>query len=377
MKPLSVLPHLWGNRRRTIPVFAAVGLSVLLISMMQAIVSIPLNTAWRELVEPYRNTATFAAKTAPLDPDFVESLSGAGGVAAIYPCAGFYTNIDSVAGGMMGTQVLALGEGMVQVLSEMGLSLAEGRLPRPGSSEIVLHETVARNKGLRIGDDVGSDVQPGEVLEGKYTVCGILRGKAILSATSLVYEMERRSITYEYSLGALAVAQKGALLQMNEALGALDGSGLILRTLQSSEGQYRRDTASISVLVTAIGLMTMAIVSICAGFLSYIHFLQRRGEFAILNAIGYTEPQIIRRAFAEISLVNLGGLGAGLLLSALAGLLLNTFFFWPKGLAMAVFEAEPLLASLCVPLFTTLFSVIPVWRMVRELDAVKVLEGQP
>ncbi len=377
MRPLSVFRSIWGNRRRTMPVMAAVALSVFLISTMQSVVGVPQHAVWRELVEPYRYVSAFAAKTEPLRADFVKALSQVTGVAAAVPCAGFYTNIDSVAGGSIGTQVLAIDAGgLPQVLPAMGLTLAHGSLPKSGTDEIALHETVARNKGLWIGDAMGSDVQQGEMLEGRHTVCGILHGEAILSVTSLEYELVRRNIAYEYSLGALILAQQGQSAAMNDALERLDRGGLVLRTLQTAINQYQRDTSSISLLTTAIGILTILIVSVCTGFLSYIHFLQRRGEQGILCAIGYTEMQIVSRAFAEISLVNLAGLGAGLLAATLSGLLMNTMFFLPKGLSLQVLAAESLLGSFCVPLFTTLFSVIPVWRMLRGLDAASVLEGR-
>lgn len=377
MKPLSVLKYYTGNRRRFIPVFTALGLSVFLIYMVQVLISAPMKTTYRELVVPYQHFSSFAAKTKTIDSAAVNEIASLQGVKNVYPCMFAYTNIDSIIGGTVGTQVVALsGRDMQAATGAMGLTLACGRLPRPGSNDIALHTLVARNKGLRIGDSIGSDLQKNEVLEGKFIVCGMLDGESILSVNSLEYELARRKVGYEYSLGALVVPQDGKLQAINNSLAKMNGSGTVKRTLHTVSLQFAQDTSSITALLTAISMMTIAIVSVCAGFLSYIYFLQRRSEFGILSAIGFTLRQVIIRAFAEIMAVNLAGLAAGVLLSAIAVLALNAMLFAPKGLMLPVLDTEALLKSCCAPLFTTLFSIIPVWRMLKGLDAAGILEGQ-
>jgi ABC-type lipoprotein release transport system permease subunit len=376
MRPLAVGKHLLDNSRRTFPVFAAVSLSVFLIYTMQAIIGVPLKTTYREFVEPYRHASGYVAKTSPISSEFVDRLAYIDGV-SVFPCTYSYTNIDSVISGMLGTQVIAFrGDDLSAALRAFDLSLREGHLPRTNTNEIVLHELVAQNRGLRIGNAIGSDVQVGEVLEGQYTVCGILQGESILSMTSLEYELGRRNIPYEYSLGLIVIPRAGQLQAMNQALAEIDNGGLVKHTLQTVTRQYEQDISSISALTSAIEIMTIIIVSLCAGFLSFIHFQQRRSEFGILSAIGYTQSQIINWAFAEISLVNLAGFLAGLLLSAVAVLALSVSLFVPKGLSLMAIDPLNLLRCGCVPLFTTLFSIIPIWRMLRSLDAASVLEGQ-
>ena len=50
---------------------------------------------------------------------------------------------------------------------------------------------------------------------------------------------------------------------------------------------------------------------------------------------------------------------------------------WMHGiLSLVLFDPENLLRCGCVPLFAALFSTVPIWRMLRGLDAASVLEGQ-
>jgi ABC-type lipoprotein release transport system permease subunit len=288
-----------------------------------------------------------------------------------------YTNISPVIGGTTGTQVISFTEkDMASAIQSFGLSLSEGRLPNPGKNEIALHELAARNKSLRVGSMIGSNAQEGEVLEGSYTVCGILSGEAILSVTSLEYELTRRNIDNAYSLGVLVIPKAGQLEKMNADLDTLNGSGLVKRTFATAARHFEEDTRSVLALVTMIGLMTIVILGIYAGFLNYIHFYVRRSEFATLFALGFTRGQVIRQAFMQIAAINLAGFAAGWLLSLLAAAALNLLLFAAKGLALPAMDGEAILKSCCAPLFATLSGVVPVWRILLALDVTDVLEGQ-
>lgn len=377
MKTTPVYTYLLGSRRRIIPLLTAVGLSVFLIYMVQVLINTSIKTIWRELAEPYRFASGFAAKSEPIGEELVNKLEQSGAVNSVFPCMYSYTNISLFIGGTTGTQVISFMEpDMASALQSFDLSLSEGRLPDPGKNEIVLHELAARNKGLRVGNKIGSNVQEGEVLEGSHTVCGILSGEAILSVTSLEYELKRRSIDNVYSLGMLAVPKAGQLEKMNADLDALDGSGLVKRTIATVTRQFEEDTRSVLALVSMIGLMTVVILSICAGFLNYIHFYVRRSEFATLFALGLTQGQVIRQAFVQITAVNLAGFAAGWLLSLLAATAFNFLLLTAKGLALPAFDGEAMLKSFCAPLFATLSGVVPVWRILLALDVTDVLEGQ-
>ncbi len=377
MKRIPVCTYLLGSSRRVIPLLTAVGLSVFLIYMVQVLINVPIRIIGRELVEPYRYASGFAAKSEPIGGELVNMLEQSGAVKQIYPCMYSYTNISPVIGGTIGTQVISFTEpDMVSAIQSFGLSLSEGRLPDPGKNEIALHELAVSNKGLRVGNKIGSNVREGEVLEGSYTVCGILSGEAILSVTSLEYELTRRSIVNVYSLGVLAVPKAGRLEKMNADLDALNGSGLVKRTFAIVTRQFEEDTRSVLSLVSMIGFMTIVILSICAGFFNYIHFYVRRSEFATLIALGLPPGHVIRQAFMQITAVNLTGFAAGWLSSLLAATVLNFLLFTAKGLALPALDGEAILKSCCVPLFATLSGVVPVWRILLALDVTDVLEGQ-
>lgn len=377
MKRPSVFLYLLGNRHRIIPLLVAMVLGVFLIHTLQVLLGGPIEMIRRAYMAPYRHASVFAAKSAPLGSDLVNSIRGSSALSEVYPCLSLYTNIDLVLGGRTGTLVLALpASDLPPVLKAFGVSPLKGRLPGPNENAIALHEVVARNKGLDVGDPLGSDFQAGEMLEGGYTVCGILRGQAILSFTSLEYELGRRNVDDVYSLGALAVPKQGQIDQLNGDLCAISGDGVLLRTLDTITYQFSEDTSGVLELVSMLELATLAILCVCAGFLSYIQFYMRRGEFATLFAIGYTHAGMLRQAFLQIAVVNLAGFALGWLLSALTVILLGNLLFAPVGLAIPISSGEALVRAVCAPLFATVACVVPSGRVIVALDPIDVLEGR-
>ncbi|OIO91569.1 MAG: hypothetical protein AUK03_10925, partial [Anaerolineae bacterium CG2_30_64_16] len=71
--------------------------------------------------------------------------------------------------------VYGVSEADLQYLMDLyGLKLAEGRLPRPHTNEIILSQPMATNRGLRVGGQVGRPVNFRDSMPTEMTVVGIL-----------------------------------------------------------------------------------------------------------------------------------------------------------------------------------------------------------
>jgi ABC-type antimicrobial peptide transport system permease subunit len=206
-------------------------------------------------------------------------------------------------------------------------------------------------------------------------VVGILEGKSLVSFSSLEYWMQRYKARDPYSYGIIILPKKGASAKLSSQLQYLPYQGLDIRTLDSIKRENTESSSGAKLLLNLINLTVIAIVTICTGFLCYIYFYQRRTEFGILNAIGYTRRQIISKAFIEVGGMSTVGLAAGLLVSLLVCILINRWVLIPKGQLLRLWNPECLLSTLCIPLFVTVFSTFPVWRMLNRLDPVAIIEG--
>ncbi len=376
MKPLAVFRYYLLNKRKSIAIFCAISLSVFLLYFVQMLIDSALSINYRTFVLPQKYFTSIAARSKVIDARLMGQLKSMEQVEKLIPWISRYTNFDSSIGGRIGTKVITGNQADILLLmKKMGLKLKAGRLPEPGTSEIALHELVAVNKKLKVGDRIGNNLVQDEVIEGEKVISGLIQGESIISFDSLEYWMEKHKNGYkDYSLGIILLPKEGAMSQLERSLNQLDTTGLEVRTYTSVALQDAKETESIHMLLTMINMMVIAIVSICTGFISYIYFAQRQGEFGILAAMGYTRQEIIRKAFFEIFWIDLVSFGVGILLSWAAGLVLNLAVFMPKGQPLVLWEPDYVVKAVCVPVFAILFSVIPVWRMLKRLDPVSTIE---
>jgi putative ABC transport system permease protein len=260
-------------------------------------------------------------------------------------------------------------------MSKFKLTLKAGRLPEAGTREIAIHYLLARNKNLKIGDKIGSNLDKEEIIQGERTIVGLIEGKSIVSFDSLETWLKDNQVDFEYMLGMVILPKDGYAQQLNRQLESLNLPGLEVRTFNTVNSQYTRDSESIKIILTFISILVIVIVSFCTGFLCFIYFSQRRSEFGLLNAIGYSKQQVINRAFGEISGLNIFGFVAGISLSLLVGVLIDFISYAPRGQILEVWDLNNIMKAACIPIFVTLFSIVPIWRMLKKLDPITIIEG--
>lgn len=131
---------------------------------------------------------------------------------------------------------------------------------------------------------------------------------------------------------------------------------------------------NIHLLITAVCMTVIVIVSLCVGFLCYIYFMQRQHEYGLLWAIGYTRQQVINRAFAEIGLMNGFGFTVGITISLIVGWIMKTAFYQTFGEVLTLLNPDSLFISACLPICSTFFSLVPIWRLLKKTDPVHIME---
>jgi ABC-type antimicrobial peptide transport system permease subunit len=122
--------------------------------------------------------------------------------------------------------------------------------------------------------------------------------------------------------------------------------------------------------------MVTGIVTLCVAFLYYLYFYQRRPEFGMLEALGHTRTMIISRAFREVLVINSLGLLPGLAATYCGGWLLNRMVFVKHGLPLVLWDSSYLWWLIPIPISITLCSIIPVWRIIKKVDPILMIEGE-
>lgn len=378
MRPLSTYKHYISNKKKFLFLFVPVLLSIILIYTLQMLITSEFRVVSRTYIEPQKHYFSIAAKTKVIDNDTIKSiLTREMDYERVLPWVAHYTFIDSFIEKNIGSKVITVKyDDMVWLITKMNLKIIDGRLPVAGTNEIILHKTVADCKNLKIGDKIGSNVQKNESIEGEKVIVGLLEGESIVSFDSLEYWMDINHVEYDdYSTGIILVPIKSEMNNINTLFNTIDSQGLDIRTYDKVYLQNSTDKIRINIIVTVFDLMVLITITICLGFISYINIIQRRSEFGILSAMGYSSQELIKRLFYEIIWVNLLALVSGILISITLGVISNIFIFMPKGLSLLLIKPLYMIQATCIPLFVCIFELVPAWNSIKKLDTVAVIEG--
>ncbi len=375
MKPLSILKYYQNNRKRFLSVLISVTLSVILLYIVQMVIYSSFRLGHHLYTEPRKYFSTISPKGEVLNRSIITTIEHTEGVGRVIPCVFDSTSVRAGIGSNYAAMIYSIEpEEITKMMELLDLKLESGRLPEAGN-EIVLHKQVAANKGLKIGDIIGRMVSKEETLPGVYHIVGILEGKHILSFAPIKQYINTYHLPYEYIYGGIIFPESGALDEMNQALESMVPSNYQINTINTEKAWLKNSEAKVELFITLVCTFIIIIVSSCIGFLCYIYFTQRRSEFGLLWAIGYSRQKVINRAFAEINGINLLGFALGILLSILTGIILNITYFKPIGDSLEIINLRYILGAACSPLFVTLFSLIPVWRMLKKLDPISIIDG--
>lgn len=255
-----------------------------------------------------------------------------------------------------------------------GLKLTKGRLPQ-NCNEIALNANVAKNRGKKVGDKIGDKVDKFDQLSGEYTVVGLLEGTDGISIGGYRYSnLGNISDTKLEQTGLLAFPKPGKLDAAGNALRSYASETVYVSTLSSIEKQIDHSIEAFHVL-DLIAVLAVLVMVVCLVTSKYAQFYSRKTEFGILHAMGYTRKEIIRRAAAEVTAAN----GVSLILGIGIGLICSVFIvgglIGAQGGVSVIICTKALVLSVIPPIFTTLFTLIPVFRMLGKIDPITVIEA--
>jgi ABC-type lipoprotein release transport system permease subunit len=385
-KPLAAITFYRRHKRRAAMTAGAMGMMVmgvaLLVFIMTAVFDVTKpsvnNLSRMSLVSPnspeLEKTLTDRIRTSPM----VERIIRAYPVYAIdiiLPPVNTYTPVETYA---------VAAEDMAYLAGLYRLELAEGRMPAPGAAEIVLPWALAKNRGLAVGDVIGGRGHPAyegaQALPSELTVSGIFARvenpdeENWLSFMSLEF-VEPSRTEWKSAPLLIVTAESGQKTELDAWLeGEIGGVGSNVRTYGKLEAFFQK--------ITAIGLFTISLMesvialvaALALAGLNYVFITQRRSEFNLLNALGFSRPQLILRIGRETLFTTGAAWLAGALGCAALVVLMQVGMYEPVGFRLDFFNPIPWLFTLPVPAAVLAVSVATAAAMLSRLDPVAVIE---
>ncbi|HEY3368804.1 MAG TPA: ABC transporter permease [Symbiobacteriaceae bacterium] len=372
LRPLSPALYFWRNKTRALPVLGIIALSVLGVLLVGILADTMLNNFRQNFVGPSAIFARIYARKESLPPNIAAVLRHHPDVERVIPGLRASVHVQGLQGSE-GNPVIAVAPGDLDYfMDKVSLHLAEGRLPVGSRREIALHDEAMRNKGLKIGDQVGRDLDLNEYLPAKFTVVGKLEGPFSMSVVPLAALREIYGQSGDTSL--FVFPKPGRMRPVDGYLSQLDSDKVATETATTMARRYESETGNINIILWAINGVTMIVLSLAVGLLNNIYFIQRLGEFGILSAIGYPTGFLIRRTLIEATILSVVGWLLGLGLASVGAEIIRVWLFNPRGMTLVNLSSRTIVFTVPIPVLTGAFSLVTVIRRLRALDPVSIVE---
>jgi len=388
-KPLSSRTFYWRHRRRGVMLILSMALMVVGVAFPIFLLSASADAMLPDF-EYLRYVGEVTARAGnTVDPGVAAQVRSHPAVERVVQAIPLWLHVVVPPGG--GTQVNIYGVRETELPALMALfevHLAEGRLPRTRSNEIVIPRASALNRGLHIGDTVGQSAQERRAdtdtdpmiedsIPTEMVIVGLLdRDDLWVGFASLEY-LESHEHTASRSSRLLVVPAEGRKGELDAWLEESVASAQAnVTTYDALYGEFRQAIQAMFVLFAAVESTIAAVAAIALAALNHIFFAQRREEFGILHAVGHSRPWLVLRTTRETaSAVSVAWL-LGAVVCVIGLVCFRALVYVPRGLNLNFFNPTPWLFTLPIPLTVIAVGAGTIARTLSRLDSLAVIEGR-
>lgn len=375
--PLGFGVYLRRRWRRVLPA----GFVIALATALLVTVLTPTNAFRETAAADIKPLEVFTVVAPARRPTFDDSLGAwiarAPGLERVVPVRALWVRHPMIVGDAYCALLLADEREIPALVRRVGMRLAEGVFPDAAHPGVVLHRDVALARGLGIGQRFGSLADPDDSTPGSYEVVGLLEGPGriafgVTGGGLLEQFVLARVLSYR-----LVLSRPGTKSASDAYLRALrDGEGPALQVTdqQALQERMRKALENLPLFIGFVSLASALVSALVVALLQLVLFQARAEEHAILLVLGHRPGRLVMRAVRECAGVAvvawLLGLGCSLLILELH-LRLNLA---PHGLAMRVFDPQPVWASLLVPVVAVVVAGFVLARQLHRMDPVEVVQ---
>ena len=373
--PLSPFLYLRRNAGKTLPLIGVIVLAVLLVAAIISLInSIPLSI---RTIYSYssRMLGVGPRGDITLTPKIVETLKEKTPVplARVSICRATSAQVRSIVGKWPFAVLGLAPDDLRYYLRHMDAGKIVGRLPTPGKPEAIVSEPVARNLGLKIGG-VLLKPEDNENYSPKYVkVVGIAQSSQWLMAVDLDYLKAYHFPPIDI---AIAFAKDPAEQDRFDRWAAKEFAGQraqIFAYFQIEKQTNEMFVTLYKILNVVIGILVM-VITVMMGMLINIYQSQRLVEFGLLQALGYTKRQLLRRVLAETVAVILLGWSLGVGLAYLGLKIIDARLMRPSAFALDPLDPGAFAYTATVPVAILLVAFFTVARRFSAYDPVGIVE---
>lgn len=271
-------------------------------------------------------------------------------------------------------------------LEKIGWNLKEGRMPINGKKEIVLTENTINNRNLKIGDKVGKNIDEREILNGEFTIVGILNengvrgGLGYLEEDCSNFDTIKNSIKtcYEYTPITLTIynySENDNLMEKTIIDIKNKYPQVSINTKTSIKDNMVKNYESIYKISDIIILIMTILIAISMGLTNLIFVMNKSYEIGLLSALYFSKLYLILKFSIEKIVEVVIGWVLGIFALYRLFDLINKIIYYPlsnKGIEVNIFNM--LETTAIIPIAILFFTFIGIYTYLIRLDPIEIIE---
>jgi ABC-type lipoprotein release transport system permease subunit len=389
-KPLASATFYRRHRRRAVLLISAMSLMI-----MAVVLLIFIDAVMADAHEPglgYLSRASGVRSPgggAGLDPGIVAQVRTHPAVERVIPVAPRYSllsvHIPPFLTSSAASPFGVYAEDMAYLVELYDLELKEGRLPRPHTNEMVIPETIARNRDLQVGDVIGDPDHPAypqaEALPTEFVISGVLarpiapKYENWWGFASLEFMESHEAFNVPDVPPLIVVPKAGQKDTLDDWLeNELAGAGVSVLTYRQQVARAQESAHSMMLAYALLESVIAIVAAIGLAVLNYIFVSQRQSEFGVLHALGHGRLRLVWRSIGETAFTTGVAWGLSVILFLIGLVILQFAVFAPLGLRLNFFNLTPWLFTLPIPVAVLAVTAGTIARTLAKLDPVSIVE---
>lgn len=374
-KPLSPLTFLWRNAGKTLPLIAVIVLAVLLLAgIISLINSIPLSI---RTIYAYSSQMLGLGPRgdATHTPEMVAKVQNECPIPVerVLTCRAIPSQVRSVVGKWPFAVIGLEQDDFEYCLKKLGARKITGRLPKPWAAEAIIAESVARNLNLKIGSELLGPGQNESFSPYSVKVVGIVESDFWFMLTNIEYLK-----TYHFPPVDLALVFAATQKEQTEldkwATEAFKGDRGQIFAYHQVEKQTNEMFVTLYKILNIVIATLVLVITVMMGMLINIYQSQRIVEFGLLQALGYTKKELLRRVLRETILVVVLGWVLGVTIAYGALMFAKARLMDPNAFALDPLDPRAYQYTFAVPAAILVTAIVTLIARFRSYDPVGVVE---
>lgn len=354
MKGINPLRYYVNNIKKMIVFITIVSVAVFCIATIMTIISSIYTTCHSANVEAFNKVSVVQANQEELGSWAEENEDKYN----FYDADITTTNISTVLG-TTSSYIFAVDK-LEEIFDDFDLQMSSGDMPTEGKKEIIINESIAKNKKVKVGDKIGD-----------FKVIGIFTGTTQIN---LCYKKDIEELYGEQSGCTLVTPKSNETIEkVNESIKDLNDNIEIIN-VNSQQKDLDKEFETMNLIMKLIIFMVSISLSIAVSAFVYTSYSNRNEEFAIYYALGYGVNNIIRLIMEETVIISLLAYFIGNVIEIICMKIVEISIYKPLGQEIQLVSLTNILYTLAIPGLVILFSTIPVIYKLKKTDLLTLIE---